>query len=1134
MECPKCRIDNPDNRKFCRECGEKLVKLCPSCGFENLPGDKFCGECGRSVHSPVEQLSRELSLEEKLSKMKRYLPKDLTEKILSQRDKLEGEKKQVTVMFCDMEGFTPLSEQIGLENTYGIMDQIYEILIHKVHDYEGTVNEMTGDGIMALFGAPIALEDAPQRAVRSAYAIHRELAQYNAQMRKQAKGMPSIKMRIGIHTGPVVVGTLGNDLRVEFKAVGDTVNLAARMEGLAEPGTTCVTQETFHLTEGIFRFEALGTKEIKGKKEAVRVYRVIAPSRSRTRFDISAERGLTKFVGRERELELLLDGFERAKGGMGQSFSITAEAGVGKSRLVYEFRKEVSNEEITFFEGKCLSFTRGVAYHPIIDILKQSFDVHGHDKDIVIREKVVKGLKTLGIDEASSLPYILELLSVKDSGIDKVALNPEARKAQILEALKRIVLKVSEGRFLVVVIEDLHWVDESSEEVLKVLLESISGARVLLIFTYRPEFVHTWGGRSYHCQINLNRLSNRESMSMVSNFLETGEIDGQLESFILERTEGVPFFIEEFMRSLKDLKVIGKRGNKYFAVRDLQDVTIPATIQDVIMARVDALPEAAKKTLQIGSINGREFSYELIKNVMEIPEKELLSHLSILKDSELFYERGIFPQSTYVFKHALTQDAAYQSLLKATRQKYHRKVALVLEEHFPKTVDAHPELLGHHCTEAGLIEQAITYWQKAGDMAIRRSAHVVAERHFARGIELVKTLPETIKRVQRELDLQTAYGTALMATRGFGAPEVKQALVRARELCEKAGETPQLFEILHGLWIFYLTQSELHTSLEIAEQILDIAKRIGDPASFLEAYHVLGANYFWQGEYISAQRNFEQTIAIYNSQPKSSRILLPRREDPAVICCAHLAELLWILGYPDKAVEKMDVAFDLANELVHPFSMGFALLSAALLHLFRREPRIACERAEAGVELAKEQKFVLWLAWSTSLLGAALAAQGRIEEGIAVICRGLDIHHATGTITGTVHLRILLAEVYGKAGKIKEGFSSLDEAQVVVEKNEGMFYHAELYRTRGVLLLMQDRPNEQSAEEQFRKAVQVARQKQAKSLELRAAISLSRLLMKKGNKKEALHALTEIYNWFTEGFDTADLIEAKVLLTELS
>ncbi|MBW1768956.1 MAG: AAA family ATPase [Deltaproteobacteria bacterium] len=680
MKCHKCQSDSPEGAKFCVECRTKIEKICPRCGFNNSPSFKFCSECGHNLTIPSEPAPKALSPEEKVEKIQKYLPKGIAEKILAQRDRIEGERKQVTVMFCDMEGFTGLSEKIDPEEVYSIMDQVYEILIHKVHDYDGTVNEMTGDGIMALFGAPIALEDAPQRAIRSAYSIHREMTWFNDKMKQEKPGLPPVKMRIGIHTGPVVVGTLGNDLRVEFKAVGDTVNLASRMEGLAEPGTTYVSDDTFKLTEGFFRFEALGEREVKGKEEPVRVFRVVAPSTIRTRFDVSAERGLTPFVGRERELELLLDGFERSKAGRGQAFSIVAEAGVGKSRLLYEFRKVVSNEDVTFQEGKCLSYSSGVVYHPVIEIVKANFDIVEGDGDLEIRAKLKQGLNVLDTDEASTLPYLLELLSVKDSGVDPIALSPEARRDRIIKAIHRITIKASQIRPLIIATEDLQWIDKSSEDYFKDLLDSISGARVFLIFTYRPEFVHTWGAKSYHSQVNLNRLSNRESLMMVSHLLDVMEIHGDLEDFILEKTEGVPFFIEEFIRSLKDLKIIKKKDNQYLFAKDFLEMTIPSTIQDVIMARVDTLTEGAKEVIQTGSAIEREFSHKLIKRVTGLSEQELLARLSILKDAELLFDRGIYPDTTYIFKHNLTRDVVYDSILTFRKKKLHEDIGNMIEE----------------------------------------------------------------------------------------------------------------------------------------------------------------------------------------------------------------------------------------------------------------------------------------------------------------------------------------------------------------------------------------------------------------------------------------------------------------------
>ena len=755
MKCPKCQFENREGAKFCKKCGNKLERICPSCGHPYQADSIFCDECGHNLTIPAEPTSKELSYDEKLDKIQRYLPKGLTEKILSQRDRIEGERKQVTVMFCDMEGFTHLTERLGPEEAYGIMDQVYEILIHKVHDYEGTVNEMTGDGIMALFGAPIALEDAPQRAIRSAYAIHREMTRFSDKIEQKRGGIPPFKMRVGIHTGPVVVGTLGNDLRVEFKAVGDTVNLASRMEGLAEPGTTYVTEDVFKLTEGLFRFEILGEREVKGKEELVKVYRVIAPSTRRTRFDVSAESGLTLLVGRERELELLIDGFERSKEGRGQAFSIVSEAGVGKSRLLYEFRKAIANEDVTFLEGKCLSYSRGVAYHPVIDVLKANFDIREDDEGLDIREKVEKGLEVLAANEASTLSHILELLSVGNGGFNKFSRGPEEKKDRITEAVKRITIRGSEIRPLIIAIEDLQWIDKSSEDYFRNLLESITGARIFLIFTYRPEFVHTWGGKSYHNQVNLNRLSNRESLAMVSHILGTDDLARELEELILEKTEGVPFFIEEFIRSLKDLKVIETKDNKYHLIKDIQALMIPSTIQDVIMARIDSLPEGAKGVLQTGAVIGRELGYDLIKKVMGLSERELLSHLSCLKDSELLYERGIYPQSTYIFKHALTQEVTYNTLLLKRRRGIHEKIGRAMEEFYQERLEEFYEILAYHYQQSDNIEKGVEYLVLAAKKAADRFANQEA-RAFCE--EALKTLDrraatEENEKLRNEIEL---------------------------------------------------------------------------------------------------------------------------------------------------------------------------------------------------------------------------------------------------------------------------------------------------------------------------------------------------------------------------------------------
>jgi class 3 adenylate cyclase/tetratricopeptide (TPR) repeat protein len=839
MKCSKCGFENPKSNKFCGECGTKLELICPMCQFANLPSFKFCGKCGHNLPLASEKPPEQPSLDEKIAKIQRYLPEKLTEKILSQRGKIEGEHKQVTVMFCDMQGFTALSERLGPEDVYSIMDQVYEIMIRKVHEFEGTVNEMTGDGIMALFGAPIALEDAPQRAVRSAQAIHMEMTRFNHNIRQERTGIPPLKLRIGIHSGPVVVGTLGNDLRVEFKAVGDTVNLASRMETLAEPGTTYVSEATFKLTEGLFLFEALGEKEVKGRTEKVRIFRVIAHSTRTTRFDVSAERGLTPFVGRSRELELMLDAFERAKEGRGQSVSIVAEAGIGKSRLLYEFRKAIANEDVTFLEGRCLSYGRNVAYHPVIDLLRSNFNIREEHSDEEIRSKVKRGLKITQVDEDSTLPYILDLLSVPDSGIDPL-LSPEARKERIIDALNRLVLGGAANRPIVIAIEDLHWIDKISEQRFKSLLDCMSGSRVFLIFTYRPEFVHTWGAKSYHSQLNLNRLSNRESLAMVTYLLGAKNIDSGLEELILEKTEGIPFFIEEFIRSLTDLKIIESEDNVFRVASDIQNLTIPATIRDVIMARIDSLPDAAKDLLQTGSVIEREFSYELVKQVADIAEKELLQLLSVLRDSELLYERGIYPQSTYVFKHALTQEVAYESLLQQKRREIHGRVARALEDIYADKAEQHCELLANHWELSSTPDRSIAYLISSGEKSNSNQAATAAVAFFTRALKLIeKSGKSSEQRVQMRIRAGRAVPLHSQGKIEESLHDYQEALRLARTL----GDQQVALRCLTGIPVLIYNTIYQDKVPEYCQQGLDLARRLGDPGA--ESL-VLSARAYWK------------------------------------------------------------------------------------------------------------------------------------------------------------------------------------------------------------------------------------------------------------------------------------------------
>jgi class 3 adenylate cyclase/tetratricopeptide (TPR) repeat protein len=959
MKCRNCQTENPEGMKFCVECGKKLERICSKCGFSNSPTFKFCGECGYDLALSSKLIPKELSFDEKLAKMQRYLPQDLTKKILAQKDKIEGERKQVTVMFCDMEGFTTLAEKLGSEETYALMDQIYEILIHKVHDYEGTINELTGDGIMALFGAPIALEDAPQRAIRSALAIHREVNKFSDQLKSEER-MLSVKMRVGIHTGPVVVGTLGNDLRVEFKAVGDTVNLASRMQSLAEPGTTYVTEETFGLTEGFFRFESLGPKAIKGKEEPVKVYRLIAPSTRRTRFDVSAERGLTPFVGRERELELLLDGFERVKAGKGQAFSIISEAGVGKSRLLYEFRKSVANEDVTFLEGRCLSYGRSVAYHPVIDILKSNFDIHEGEGDQEIREKVKKGLNLIGVDEPSTLPYLLELLSVKDSGIDLIPMSPEARKDRIIEACRKIVLKGSEVRPLIMAFEDLHWLDKSSEDVLRNHLESIPGAKVLLIFTYRPEFLHTWGPKSYHNQLTLHRLSNRESLEMVTHIVGANEIERALEDVILEKTEGVPFFIEEFIKSLKELKIIEKKENAYRLSKDIQRLTIPSTIQDVIMARVDSLPEGAKEVLKTGSVIEREFSYPLVKYIMGLPEQELLSHLSILRDSELLYERGIYPQSNYIFKHALTREIVCDSILAKRKKKLHEEIGNAIEELCKNSLSEHFEVLAEHYFLGGNYLKSAEYSRlasrKAEKTASLNDAIVFAKKRIASIEQLLRT--EDVEK--QIIDARAVLG--LYMTQMNYHDEAKEAIDPIADLAIKHNYKKRLSQIYTILGTYHCFVEENYPeAFEALDKALKISEEIKDIVSLVLAS-------YWFGVTLGFNSEFERS-AHYIQRALDINVAVKNLWGTAAIKSMLAYFSYFYNGKIDLQFKTTSEALHIAEESGDIYSKGLAYASHGVSCYGKGLPGEAEKHLLKAIELLERINYHAWNAVSHYHLG---------------------------------------------------------------------------------------------------------------------------------------------------------------------
>ena len=1098
MECPKCQFENREGAKFCKECGHKLELACPQCGNIYTPGTKFCDECGHDLTLPSEPAPKDLSFDEKIDKIQRYLPKGLTEKILSQRDRIEGERKQVTVMFCDMEGFTQLTERLGPEEAYGIMDQIYEILIHKVHDYEGTVNEMTGDGIMALFGAPIALEDAPQRALRSAMAIHREMARFGDRIKQEKADMLPVKMRIGIHTGPVVVGTLGNDLRVEFKAVGDTVNLASRMEGLAEPGATYVTAEIFKHTEGLFRFEALGEKEVKGKREPILVYRVLGSGRSRSRFEARAGKGLSRFVGRERELEILWDCYERVRDGRGQALSIVAEAGLGKSRLLYEFRKSLVNKEVTFLEGRCVSYGQNSPYIPVIDILKDNFRIEIEDGPEEIQEKAKRGLKQVDAGLSDTLPYLLGLFDL-ENGFEAIkAMDPEIKRRKTFETLRDITLSGSRLRPLVMAFEDLHWIDKTSEESLKLLVEHITGARVFLIFTFRSNYVPPWGGKSYYSQINLNRLSNRESLHMIRSLLAAKEIHEDLAGLILEKAEGVPFFIEEITRSLLESGAVLKEDGHCSLKSDLAPVSIPGTLHDLLMARVDRLPEGAKEILQIGSVIEREFSWTLIKEVTGIPEMELISRLSHLKEAELIFERGIFPQVIYIFQHSVTRELLYDSLLATKRRQYHHDIGIAMEKLYPDRLKEHSPMLAVHFTLGGDPERGYRYHHLAGNRAASSYANREALEHFREAWRLIDEWAQGHDISESRLD----------------------TAVKLAEVMEPLGE----FE----------------PTLVFLEEALHWSEGLEDPSRYARVHYWMGNTFGNLGRYDDARehlnRSLELSQASGNIETKGN---------------AHnyLAQLDYVQGYLKRAVNQAEAAVQCLREIGNPSRLAWALVAMLFASVplkkeddcreLMEEARVWIERSEndrtrcfflfvyceqllttgqykaalstsqEGLDLAEKIGEGILTVFHLAHAGLGALYSGKGDHALELLQKGESEGKKVGHPLGLCSVRLAKVEALLRLGRIEESVEPAEAALHFCQKLDlgpslqtALEVNAEILANRVPM-------DEIRIEEMMHQAATLVKRSDSPWYRIKHLMAQARISLKRGKIEEARENLSE-------------------------
>jgi predicted ATPase/class 3 adenylate cyclase len=1038
----------------------------------------------------------------------------------------EAERRQLTVMFVDLVDSTALAAWLDPEEMAEVLRTYQNAVAGAIARFEGHVAKYMGDGVLAYFGYPRAHEDEAERAVRAG------LAAVAAVHSLESTHGETLAARVGIATGPVVVGELiGEGAAREETVVGDTPNLAARLQTLAEPGTVVISARTRELIGGLFELAELGLQILKGFPVPVRAWRVVGEGTAESRFEALHGAGLTPLVGREHEIGLLLEHWERAKEGEGQVVLLAGEPGIGKSRLVRALRGRLENEPHTALSHYCSPHHQTSPLHPVIGLLERAAGFAADDPAATKLDKL-EALLALSRDDVTAVaPLLAALLSLEtDARYPPLDMSPHRQKERTLEELVDQVLGLATRQPVLALYEDVHWADPTSLELLDLLVDRVQGAPVLVLITFRPEFAPSWTRYAHVTALTLSRLSRRQGAAMVARLSGGKALPAAVLDQIVAKTDGVPLFVEELTRTVLETNLLRDEGDHYALPGPLPPMAIPTTLQESLLARLDRLA-SARDVAQVAAAIGREFSHELLAMTTALPESELQAALHDLVGAGLVFRRGTPPQATYSFKHALVQDAAYATLVRAKRQRLHARIAVAIEQHFPETVQAQPELLAHHYMEAGLAELAIDYWLRAGQAEIARSATAEAITQLTKGLELIPALPDDAARWRRELELQVALGVALMAAKGWAAPEVGLTNTRARDLCERLGDTPRLFPVLYGEWVFHVVRAELEAGRTAGEDLLRRAQEQNDAAAETIGNRIVGTAELLRGELVAARAHLERTLALYDLATHRSLAFL-FAQDPSVAGLSVLSWGLFALGFPEQAKARSEEALTDAKELSHRNTLGYALLYGCILSQLRQDQDEARDRANALIALAAEQDSPHFLGAGIVIRGWTLGEAGDFGAGIAQIREGLAMWQATGAGFLVPYFRSLLAEVYGRSGAVKEGLDLVTEALDRVEETGERWFEAELHRMKGELLLLLPRSDPTVAEARFVHAVATARQQGAKLWELRAATRLARLWREQGRRGEAHDLLSPLYGQLTEGFETADLQATRALLRE--
>jgi class 3 adenylate cyclase/tetratricopeptide (TPR) repeat protein len=1014
------------------------------------------------------------------------------------------------VLFCDLVDSTSIATQLDPEEWRELIAGYHRAAAQAVERFGGYLARYLGDGVVAYFGWPRAHENDAERAVRAAFAVLHSIDRLN-----QKPAPAKLFARLGIHSGAVVVGAGaggGDDI------FGDVPNIAARVQAAAEPGTVLVTEATHRLVAGLFEAVERGPQNLKGIAQPQRLYLVKQQIAGRRRSAVRPR--LTPFIGREDQLKFLLDRWNRTRQGNAQVVFLVGEPGIGKSRLIRQFQEQIAGDAHIWIEAAGDQLAQNTPFHAVAEMLRGQVVSSSPENAEQSIEQLASLLRVAGLRPRQTLPLIASLLNLPVPNTYPAGpAGPEEQRRQLLAALCGWAIGTARAQPAVLVLEDIQWADASTVEFAKLVAESGGEAPLMRIYSARPGFDLSGLIGSNHAQLTLERLSDREARAMVKLVAPEQGLSAETVTAVVNRATGIPLFVEELTRDLPE------RG------KDARLNAIPASLRDLLAARLDRLGPA-RELAQIGAAIGREFSSELLRLVANVSERELQLALERLVSSDLLHSRRPGPETSYVFKHALVQDAAYETLLKSRRRELHARIAQILEQHFPETKRSAPELLAHHCTEAGMFEPAVRYWRTAGMKAIERSANVEAIAQLRKGLELLNGLPPTSERLTEEVKLQIALTTPLMAIKGYTSAEVENATNRALELCQEAEGAPHLFAALGNLNAIYFNRSELGIALELGQQMLRLAQTQRDLSLLLWAHYAVGFALASLGKLKLARDHLQQSIAFYE-RSRAGRYGFV--QDPGPTAMAMLSQVLYSLGFPDQALAQLEEAVALARSLSHPFTLAWVLGFAGELYWKRGENSKAQQSWNERFALSTEHGFKPLLESADFSLGFALAEQGGGTDGIAKM-RELYARYSSINalpIADKVRWMGLLALAQGKAGQADEALARIDQALALAKKIKKPRDVGDLYLFKGQILLLQNPSAFRKARQCFGSAIEIARDQDAKSEELSATIQMARLIAQQGRRQTAHAMLKKIYSWFTEGFDTASLKEAKALLDEL-